>query len=178
MYANRALRTVSPIRYDAWLAPVVDTVGAYYTGTGSVNLTTLQARDIGPVDAFQPPVFLPLLAGAPRVDVAAPANQIVGGFGPHEPPEFARPGYLLTYELVLTGLVSSGGLTARFNLIDDLGATVATLDVTDTDATAYGGSMTIPTGPRTYTLVGYLLSSSGPSDFCTPLAAAIRIAWS
>lgn len=175
---NRALRTVSPIRYDAWLAPIVDTTGAYYTGSGSPNMATLEARDIGAVDSFQAPAFVPLLAGSPRVDVASPAAQTVGGFGPLSPGNHARPGYQIVYELVLTGLVSGGGLTGRFELRDDLGATVATVDVTATTFTAYTTSMTAPTGPRTYELRGYLLTSAGPSDYCTPVAAAIRISWS
>lgn len=175
---NRALRTVSPIRYDAWLAPIVDTTAAYYLGTGAPNVATLEAREIGVVDSFQAPAFLSLLAGSPRVDVADPAAQTVGGFGPLGPGDHARLGYQIVYEVILTGLVSAGGLTGRFELRDDMGATVATVDVTDTTLTAYTATMTAPTGPRTYELRGYLLTSSGPSDYCTPVAAAIRVSWS
>lgn len=177
MYANRALRTVAPIRFDAWLAPVVDTTGAYYTGTGSPDLATLEAFDIGEV-VFHPPAILPLLASAARVDVAHPSNQILGGLGPFDPPAFTRPGLTAVYEFLVTGLVSGAGLTGRFEVVDDLGAVVATRDVTDTTLTAYTTTFTAPGGPRFYELRAKLLASAGPSDYCTPVFAALRISWS
>lgn len=123
------------------------------------------------------PRFVPLLAGRACVDLTT-ADLVGGSPGAFAPADYALGGLTLALALRVGGSVSGAGLTGVVELVDDLGATVATLNVTATTTTHHTAAVAVPGAPRVYELRARLTTSSGPSDCLTLTGAALRLSWS
>lgn len=130
-----------------------------------------------PIDHGAPPVFLSL-CGSTVVDLAS--WRIAGGTGGSlDPALFVRAGRSAAWALVVQGVVSAPGIVAEVALIDDLGATVATVELTDSSGNAVViDSFSIPNAARYYSLQARLSTAPGPGDYGVIIAASIRIIWS
>lgn len=140
----------------------------------TLNTTSLV---FAPLDHGAPPVFLSL-CGATVVDLAS--WRIAGGTGSAiDPAAFVRPGRSATWALVVQGIVSAPGIIAEVALIDDLGATVASVDLTDSSGNAIVmDSFSAPNAARYYSLQARLSTTPSPGDYGVVVAASIRITWS